>query len=264
MAQYIGILLSFFRCSLAIRNVWPGRMSLKAFLALYVLLLLAGMPVTLLSCIPYGLFGILVAACIYGLVTCRETASRNVCMSMIGLVLAVVTENFLSIFLDTLFPPALLDRQYFFFAAGLVFILLFYFITLLCGRLLRKLLLPGRGILRLPQTWYLIDAALLLLITIYLFDNLIPGQNGSVGRMIYNNALHISGYLLVMLFCFWRCAVLIWNRYRQRQSRKPCRIYRTTRAIWKSCITVCAPLSMITSTFCYLCPVILKAAIWKR
>lgn len=200
MAQYIGILLSFFRCSLAIRNVWPGRMSLKAFLALYVLLLLAGMPVTLLSCVPYGLFGILVAACIYGLVTCRETASRNVCMSMIGLVLAVVTENFLSIFLDTLFPPALLDRQYFSFAAGLVFILLFYFITLLCGRLLRKLLLPGRGILRLPQTWYLIDATLLLLITIYLFDNLIPGQNGSVGRMIYNNALHISGYLLVMLF----------------------------------------------------------------
>lgn len=25
------------------------------------------------------------------------------------------------------------------------------------------------------------------------------GQNGSVGRMVYNNALHISGYLLVML-----------------------------------------------------------------
>ena len=53
---------------------------------------------------------------------------------------------------------------------------------------------------RLPQTWYLVDAALLLLITIYLFDNIIPGQNGSVGKMIYNNALHISGYLLVMLF----------------------------------------------------------------
>ena len=46
----------------------------------------------------------------------------------------------------------------------------------------------------------LIDAALLLLITIYLFDDVIPGQNGSIGRMIYNNALHISGYLLVMIF----------------------------------------------------------------
>lgn len=61
-------------------------------------------------------------------------------------------------------------------------------------------MLSGKGILRLQQTWYLIDAALSLLITIYLFDDLIPGQNGSLGRMIYNNALHISGYLLVMLF----------------------------------------------------------------
>ena len=46
----------------------------------------------------------------------------------------------------------------------------------------------------------MIDAALLLLITIFLFDDLLPGQNGSVGKMIYNNVLHISGYLLVMLF----------------------------------------------------------------
>ena len=53
------MLLSFFQLSLAIRNVWPKRMSLKAFIVLYMLLLLAGMPVTLLSCIPYGLFGIL-------------------------------------------------------------------------------------------------------------------------------------------------------------------------------------------------------------
>ena len=34
------------------------------------------------------------------------------------------------------------------------------------------------------------------MITIYLFDALIPGQNGSVGKMIYNNVLHILGYLL--------------------------------------------------------------------
>ena len=92
------------------------------------------------------------------------------------------------------------SQPYFSFGIMLIRILLFYFITLLCGRLLKKLLLSGKGILRLPQTWYLIDAALLLLITIYLFDDLIPGQNGSVGKMIYNNVLHISGYLLVMLF----------------------------------------------------------------
>ena len=64
------------------------------------------------------------------------------------------------------------------------------------------------------QTWYLIDAALLLLITIYLFDDLIPGQNGSVGRMIYNNALHISGYLLVMLFL-----LLAMRRFWQEQTQ---------------------------------------------
>ena len=78
------MLLSFFQLSLAIRNVWPRPMSPKAFLALYLLLLLAGTPVTLFACVPYGLFGILVAACIYSLVTSRETAPQNVCMAMTG------------------------------------------------------------------------------------------------------------------------------------------------------------------------------------
>ena len=200
MVQFVEMLLPFFQLSLAIRNVWPKRMSLKTFFILYMLLLLAGMPVTLLSCIPYGLFGILVAACIFGLTACRDTASQNVCMGMIGFVLTVVTDNILSNFRNMLISPALSNQPYFSFGIMLIRILLFYFITLLCGRLLKKLLLSGRGILRLPQTWYLIDAALLLLITIYLFDDLIPGQNGSVGKMIYNNVLHISGYLLVMLF----------------------------------------------------------------
>lgn len=196
------MLLSFFQFSLAIRNVWPKRMSLRAFLALYILLLLAGMPVILLSCIPYGLFGILAAACIYGLVICRDTAPQNVCMSMVGLVLAIVTGNFLSNFFQMLVPADLSDHPYISFGVDIIYLLLFYFITLLCGRFLKKISLSDKGILRLPQTWYLIDAALLLLITIYLFDNLIPGQNGSVGKMIYNNVLHISGYLLVLLFLF--------------------------------------------------------------
>lgn len=196
MAQYIGTMLSFFQLSLAIRNVWPRRMSLKAFMALYILLLLAGMPVTLLSCIPYGLFGILATACIYGLVTYRDTAAQNVGMGMIGFVLTIMTENLLAL-LEILIPHALLNQQCLSFGIRLIRILLFYFITLFCGRLLRKLL--RKGVLRFQQTWYLIDAALLLLITIYLFDDLIPDKSGSVGRMIYNNALHILGYLLVML-----------------------------------------------------------------
>ena len=192
------MLLSFFRLSLAIRNVWPQHMNFKAFSVLYILLLVAGMPVTLLACIPYGLFGILVALCIYGLIACRDTAPQNVFMGMIGCMLAVVTENLLANFLYILIPSPLSNQWYFFYGIDLMYTLLFYWITLLCGKLLKKVFLSGKGILRLPQTWYVIDAALLLLITIYLFDNLIPGQNGSIGKMIYNNALHISGYLLVM------------------------------------------------------------------
>ena len=192
------MLLSFFRLSLAIRNVWPQHMNFKAFSVLYILLLVAGMPVTLLACVPYGLFGILVAVCIYGLIACRDTAPQNVLMGMIGCMLAVVTENLLANFLYILIPSPLSNQWYFFCGIDLIYTLLFYWITLLCGKLLKKVFLSGKGILRLPQTWYVIDAALLLLITIYLFDNLIPGQNGSIGKMIYNNALHISGYLLVM------------------------------------------------------------------
>ena len=192
------MLLSFFRLSLAIRNVWPQHMNFKGFSVLYILLLVAGMPVTLLACVPYGLFGILAAVCIYGLIACRDTAPQNVFMGMIGCMIAVVTENLLANFLYLLIPSPLSNQWYFFCGIDLIYTLLFYWITLLCGKLLKKIFLSGKGILRLPQTWYVIDAALLLLITIYLFDNLIPGQNGSVGRMIYNNALHISGYLLVM------------------------------------------------------------------
>ncbi len=192
------MLLSFFRLSLAIRNVWPQHMNFKGFSVLYILLLVAGMPVTLLACVPYGLFGILVAVCIYGLIACRDTAPQNVFMGMIGCMLAVVTENLLANFLYILIPSPLSNQWYFSYGIDLIYTLLFYWITLLCGKLLKKIFLSGKGILRLPQTWYVIDAALLLLITIYLFDNLIPGQNGSIGKMIYNNALHISGYLLVM------------------------------------------------------------------
>ena len=213
------MLLSFFQLAVAIRNVWPGRMSLKAFAALYVLLLAAGMPVTLLSLIPYGLFGILAVVCIYGLIICRDTAPENVCMGMVGFVLAIVTDNILTGLLHTLIPPSFINRQYVSFAVRLIDILLFYFITLFCGRLLKKLLLSGKGVLRLHQTWYLIDAVLLLLITIFLFDDIIPGQNGSLGKMIYNNVLHISGYLLVMFFLLLAMR-LMWLEQVQEQAKQ--------------------------------------------
>ena len=194
------MLLSFFQLSLAIRNVWPKRMDLKTFIALYMLLLLAGMPVTLLSCIPYGLFALPAAVCIYGLIICRDTAAQNVCMGMIGFILTVVTVNLLTNIFNLLTPLSSISPQYLSFGVELIYTFLFYWITLFFGRLLKKLLLSGKGILRFQQAWYLFDAVLMLLMTIYLFDDLIPGQDGSVGKMIYNNVLHISGYLLVMLF----------------------------------------------------------------
>ena len=135
------MLLSFFLLSLAIRNVWPQRMGLKALIALYMLLLLAGMPVTLLSCIPYGLFGILAAACMFGLLTCRDTAPQNVCMSMIGFVLAIVTEAVVSELLHMLIPPAFSDPQYMryiSFGVNLVRTVLFYLITLFCSFFSRR------------------------------------------------------------------------------------------------------------------------------
>jgi len=192
----IEMILPFFQLSLAIRNVWPQRMSMKAFIALYMLLLFAGMPVTLLSCIPYGLFAIPTAVCIYGLITCRDTAAQNVCMGMIGFILTIVTVNLLTNILNLLTPLSSISQQYISFGVNLIYTFLFYLITFFFGRLLKKLLLSGKGVLRFQHTWYLIDAASLLLITIYLFDDLIPGQNGSVGKMIYNNVLHILGYLL--------------------------------------------------------------------
>ena len=200
--QYVKMLLPFFQLSLAIRNVWPERMSLKAFIMLYLLLLLSAIPVTILSCVPYGLFGILVAICLFGLFTYCDTAAQNIGMGMIGFVLACITASLLEIIIEVVIPPDLLENSYVSFGVELIYISLFYMITALCGKVLRKVLLSGRGVLRFPQIWYLIDAAVLLLITIYLFDNLIPGQNGSVGKMIYNNVLHLSGYLLVLLFLF--------------------------------------------------------------
>ena len=188
------MLLSFFGLSLAIRNVWPQHMNFKGFSVLYILLLVAGMPVTLFACVPYGLFGILAAVCIYGLIACRDTAPQNVFMGMIGCLLAVVTENLLANFLYILIPSPLSNQWYFFLQHrfDLYFAVLLDYVAL--RQAAEKIFLSGKGILRLPQTWYVIDAALLLLITIYLFDNLIPGQNGSVGRMIYNNAFTHFGY----------------------------------------------------------------------
>lgn len=101
---YIDTLSSFFILCIAIRNMWSERMSLKAFIMLYMLLLFAGMPVILLSCIPYGLFGILAVVCIYALTAYRNTAYQNICLGIDGFVLAVIIDDLLAGFLNMLFP----------------------------------------------------------------------------------------------------------------------------------------------------------------
>lgn len=208
--QYVGMIFSYFSLSLVIRNVWPQRMSLKSFTVLFMMTLIAGIPVTIFSCIPYGLFGIFVAICIFGLTNNKDTAPQNICMGMIGCILAVIMSSLLKNLLSLIIPADVSDNLYFSLGIELIHILLLYIITLFLGRLIKKLLLSGKGVLRFQQTWYIADAVLMLLATIYLFDDLLSGQNGSVGKMIYNNVLHISGYLLVMIlllfamrrFCF--------------------------------------------------------------
>lgn len=96
------------------------------------------MPVTLLSCIPYGLFGIPMAICIYGLVTCRDGAAQNVCMGMIGFILTIMVDNLLTNFLYLLIPLSFMEQRYVSFGIGLIHILLFYLMTLFFGRLLKK------------------------------------------------------------------------------------------------------------------------------
>ncbi len=72
------------------------------------------------------------------------------------------------------------------------------------------------------------------------------------------------GICLSCFFCSWPCVIFIKSKYKQRQGGKPCGIYKITRIIWKSCITVCVLLSMIMLIYCSPCPVILKTAIWPN
>ena len=150
---------------------------------------------------------------LYAAVACRNACNAPVLYTLwsvrssggslylwVDYLLTVVTVNLLTNIFNLLTPLSSISPQYLSFGVELIYTFLFYWITLFFGRLLKKLLLSGKGILRFQQAWYLFDAVLMLLMTIYLFDDLIPGQDGSVGKMIYNNVLHISGYLLVMLF----------------------------------------------------------------
>lgn len=111
--QYVGMIFSYFSLSLVIRNVWPQRMSLKSFIVLFMMTLITGIPVTIFSCIPYGLFGIFVAICIFGLANNKDTAPQNVCMGIIGFVLTLLMSSLLKNLLSLIIPADVSDNSYF-------------------------------------------------------------------------------------------------------------------------------------------------------
>lgn len=200
MNVYLEMLLSVFLFSLAIRNIWPQKMSLKAYAGLCTLLLLAAWSITSLSFMQYGLFSLILAVCLFGLLTYRETRPQNICMGLLGCVLAIVADNLLTVILALLFPAFVWENPYTAFCITLLQVLLFYLITLFLGRFLKRRLLYAKGLLQIRQVWYLIDATLLLFSILILFNRVIRGNEGSLVRTAYYNILLFMGYFLVVLF----------------------------------------------------------------
>ena len=94
MNIYFEMLLSVFLLSIAIINVWLQKMTIKAYAALCALLVIATLPITLLSYMQYGFFSILVAVCLFGLISYRNTRPQNICMGLTGCVLTVMIDIF--------------------------------------------------------------------------------------------------------------------------------------------------------------------------
>ena len=211
MNIYFEMLLSVFLLSIAIRNVWPQKMTIKAYAALCALLVIATLPITLLSYMQYGFFSILVAVCLFGLISYRNTRPQNICMGLTGCVLTVIIDNLL-IGILALIPDSILNHPYVGFAIIPIQIILFYMITLFCGRLIKKGLLSRKGIWQISQVWYLIDAILLLLAIIFIFNNVIHGKAYSAASVIFYNGLLAVGYFFVVLFLF----LSMFRSYREK------------------------------------------------
>ena len=211
MNIYFEMLLSVFLLSMAIRNVWPQKMTIKAYAALCALLVIATLPITLLSYMQYGFFSILVAVCLFGLISYRNTRPQNICMGLTGCVLTVIIDNLL-IGILALIPDSILNHPYVGFAIIPIQIILFYMITLFCGRLIKKGLLSRKGIWQISQVWYLIDAILLLLAIIFIFNNVIHGKAYSAASVIFYNGLLAVGYFFVVLFLF----LSMFRSYREK------------------------------------------------
>lgn len=212
MEPYLSLLYPIFLVAVTIRNIWPQKMGLKAFAPLYALMVCAALPIPLLEYKQYGLFSILLVICLYGLVAHRETCPQNICMGFFGCVLAIVVENVLVGLRDMLPVEHLQENPYAVLCEAVLHTVLTYFITLLCGKAIRRGLLNRKGLWQIPQVWYLIDIAMLLLFILFFLHTGVRADGVSPAGLIYYNALFFGGYLLVAVFL----SLLMFGAYREK------------------------------------------------
>ena len=199
MKPYLSLLFSIFLIAITIRNVWPQKMGLKAFAALYAMMFCAALPTPLLTFKQYGFFNVLMAVCVYGLVSYRDTRPKNICMGLFGCGLAIILENVLAGFRRSLPFESLQDNLCTEVCDVAFRVMFYYIITLLCGKAIRRGLRNRKGLLQIQQTWYLIDAALLLFVILFFFTGV--GKDAvSTAGLIYYNARPFVGYFLVAVF----------------------------------------------------------------
>lgn len=187
-------------------------MGLKAFAPLYALMVCAALPIPLLEYKQYGLFSILLVICLYSLVAYRETRPQNICMGFFGCVLAIVVENVLVGLRDMLPVEHLQENPFAVFFEAVLHTVLTYLITLFCGKAIRQGLLNMKGLWQIPQVWYLIDIAILLLFILFFLHTGVRGDGVSTIGLIYYNVLFFGGYLMVAVFL----SLLISRAYREK------------------------------------------------
>ena len=211
MEPYLSLLFPVFLFAITIRNVWPQKMGLKAFAALYAMMLCAALPIPLLTFKQYGFFNILLVVCLYGLITYRDTRPKNICMGLFGCGLAIIVENVLAGLQRSMPFELLPDNPYISICAAAFQVMFYYVITLLCGKAIRWGLLNRKGLLQIQQIWYLIDAALLLFVIVFFFTGVGKGAPSAAG-LIYYNVLPFVGYFFVSVFL----SLSMFRAYREK------------------------------------------------
>lgn len=211
MEPYLSLLFPVFLFAITVRNVWPQKMGLKAFAALYALMVCGALPIPLLTFKQYGFFNFLLVICLYGLITYRDTRPENICMGLFGFGLALILDNVLLSLRRSLPFEPLWENPYAAFCDAVLQVMFYYIISLLCGKAIRWALLNRKGLLQIQQIWYLIDAALLLFVILFFFTG-INRDASSAGGLIYYNVLPFVGYFFVSVFL----ALSMFRSYREK------------------------------------------------